>query len=129
MENFARATHLDVKHKDFRMSPNGEVVIFRQSDSDIYNTVNLISGERLNIPDRKNISICDNKKAIEFLKNYEWSSYKDYFGKGSRGSIVNKDLFYEQFDVSPETYEKELLDLSTCEVDELGFTQLQQVPF
>lgn len=75
-------------------------------------------------PDRKNISLRDNKKAQDFLKMYEWSSYRDYFGEGerSRGIIINKDLFYEKFDVSPETYEEELLKLSTCEVDELeGF--------
>ena len=67
--------------------------------------------------DRKNISLSNNKKAIDFLKTYEWSSYKDYFGEGTMNIIINKDLFYEQFDVNPETYEKELLNLSTCEVD------------
>ncbi|OGI65715.1 hypothetical protein A2914_02760 [Candidatus Nomurabacteria bacterium RIFCSPLOWO2_01_FULL_41_21] len=73
-------------------------------------------------PDRKNISLSDNKKALDFLRDYEWSSFKDYFGKGNRGIILNKDLFYEQFDLDPKTYEKELLNSSTCEVDELlGF--------
>jgi len=68
--------------------------------------------------DRKNISIKDNKKAVDFLRTYEWSSYKDYFGEGNRATILNKDLFYETFDVKPEKYEAELLKLSTCEVDE-----------
>ena len=68
-------------------------------------------------PDRKNISLSDNKKALDFLRDYEWSSFKDYFGKGNRGIILNKDLFYEQFDLDPKTYEKELLNSSTCEVD------------
>jgi len=73
-------------------------------------------------PDRKNFSIRDNKKAIDFLKTYKWSSYADYFGNGIRGMILNKDLFYEQFDVDSKTYQKELLDLSTSQVDELeGF--------
>ena len=73
-------------------------------------------------PDRKNISLSDNKKALDFLRDYEWSSFKDYFGKGNRGIILNKDLFYEQFDLDPKTYEKELLNSSTCEADELlGF--------
>jgi len=69
--------------------------------------------------DRKNIPIRDSKKAVDFLKTYEWSSYRDYFGASNFGSILNKDLFYEQFEVTPETYEQELLDLSTCEVDKL----------
>ena len=72
-------------------------------------------------PDRKNISLRNNKKAVDFLKKYEWSSYKDYFGDGSRGIIINKDLFYQNFDTDPKTYEKDLLNLSTCEVDELEF--------
>jgi len=71
------------------------------------------------LPDRKNISIRDSKKALDFLRTYEWSSFKDYFGKGTRGSIINKNLFYECFGLTSETYEKELLELSTCEVDEL----------
>ena len=74
------------------------------------------------LPDRKNISSREKEKALNFLRTYEWSSYKDYFGKSNKGSIINKDLFYEQFDVTPETYEEELLNLSTCEVDKLlGF--------
>ena len=72
-------------------------------------------------PDRKNISLRNNKKAVDFLKKYEWSSYKDYFGDGSRGIIINKDLFYQNFDTDPKTYEKDLLNLSTCEVDELEY--------
>jgi len=63
--------------------------------------------------DRKNILLRDNKKALNFLKTYEWSSFKDYFGEGKRSIIINKDLFYRKFDVGPETYQEELLDLST----------------
>ena len=72
--------------------------------------------------DRKNISRRDHNKAIEFLKTYEWSSFRDYFGKGNRHMIVNQSLFYEQFDITHETYQKELLNVLTCEVDTLlGF--------
>lgn len=72
-------------------------------------------------PDRKNISLQNNKKAIDFLKTYEWSSYKDYFGNGKRKMIINKDLFYQNFDTDPKAYEKDLLNLSTCEVDGLEY--------
>src|SRR3989344_2316329 len=71
-------------------------------------------------PNRKNISIRDNKKAPGFLRTYKWSSFKDYFGDGGMEQIINKDLFYELFDVKPATYEKELLKLLTCQVDEFG---------
>jgi len=67
--------------------------------------------------DRKNMQLKDIGKAIKFLREYEWSSYKDYFGVSERGSIINKDLFYYQFDIDHKTYERELLNLSTCEVD------------
>lgn len=68
--------------------------------------------------DRKNISKSDRGKAINFLRMYEWSSYKDYFGGGNREMIINKDLFYNLFNTNPETYEKELSELSVD--DELG---------
>ena len=71
-------------------------------------------------PNRKNISIRDNKKALDFLRTYKWSSFKDYFGGGGMEQIINKDLFYELFDVKPAAYEKELLKLLTCQVDEFG---------
>jgi len=67
--------------------------------------------------DRKNISIQDSKKAVNFLKTYQWSSYKDYFGNGGMEPVVNKELFYDLFDADPGSYQKELLNLSTCEVD------------
>ena len=71
-------------------------------------------------PNRKNVSIRDNKKALDFLRTYKWSSFKDYFGDGGMEQIINKDLFYELFDVKPATYEKELLKLLTWQVDEFG---------
>ena len=47
--------------------------------------------------------------ALNFLKSYRWSSYKDYFGsKSSFSPIVNKELFYEIWDISPAEYEKEV---------------------
>jgi putative transposase len=67
---------------------------------------------------RKNLLPTSSKKALEFLRQYEWSSYKDYFGKGEQSLLVSKDLFYELFDIQPGKYEEELVKLSTCEVDE-----------
>ncbi len=70
--------------------------------------------------DRKNIARSSNSKALNFLRTYKWSSFKDYFGEGGMEAIIDKEKFYELFDLNPKTYEKELLRLSTCEVDELG---------
>ena len=53
----------------------------------------------------------DMKKSLDFFKNYKWSSFRDYFGDSSEFSkIINKKLFYETFDVNPETYQKELCE-------------------
>jgi len=63
----------------------------------------------LNILDLSKKGVNQNKK-IEFLKNYRWSSFRDYFsGKTSEFSrIINRDLFYENFDVISDEYLEEL---------------------
>ena len=50
------------------------------------------------------------KKSLDFFKNYKWSSFRDYFGdqNSSFSKIINKDLFYEFFDITSEHYYKEL---------------------
>jgi len=57
----------------------------------------------------KKDNITQNKK-LEFLKNYKWSSFKDYFGDQTSefSKITNRDLFYETFDITPKNYHKEL---------------------
>lgn len=54
----------------------------------------------------------DVKKSLDFFKNYKWSSFRDYFnGQTSPFSkIINKDLFYETFDIDSKTYQKELCE-------------------
>ena len=49
------------------------------------------------------------KKFLEFFKNYKWSSFRDYFGETTSpfSKIINKDLFYETFDINPKTYYEE----------------------
>ena len=71
----------------------------------------------LAFPDRRNIPKHLSQKAIDFLKTYEWSSFKDYYGDGTRLPLINKDLFYETFGNDQESYMTELINLSTCDVD------------
>lgn len=54
----------------------------------------------------------DVKKSLGFFKNYRWSSFRDYFGDQNSpfSKIINKDLFYETFDISPAVYVKELFE-------------------
>ncbi len=51
-------------------------------------------------------------KVVDFLKNFTWSSYRDYFGKKSNFyPIINEELFYELFDTDPKSYQREVVDL------------------
>ncbi|MEK7060015.1 MAG: hypothetical protein AAB970_00125 [Patescibacteria group bacterium] len=67
----------------------------------------------LNIFDLFKKNNLSKKEKLDFLKNYRWSSFKDYFGEGTSefSKIINKDLFYENFDVASDEYLKEILDL------------------
>ncbi len=48
------------------------------------------------------------KRKIDFLKSYEWSSVKNYYGEGKDSEIINKELFYEIFETNSIRYEKDL---------------------
>ncbi len=66
----------------------------------------------------------DAKKALDFFKNYKWSSFRDYFGDSTFSSfskVINKDLFYETFNTDPVDYIKELL----CFLEEEGYEKLK----
>jgi putative transposase len=65
-------------------------------------------------------------KAFHFLKSYKWASFKDYHNEGEFGPVINKELFYDIFDMTMEKYESELrsfirepfgADPSTWQVD------------
>jgi len=71
-----RAVHI----KDEEQLKNGFVYIHA-------NPIELIE------PGWKEEGIKNSQKAIEFLENYRWSSYLDYFGKKNFPSITNRELF------------------------------------
>ncbi|MCR4279597.1 MAG: transposase [Candidatus Zambryskibacteria bacterium] len=47
-------------------------------------------------------------KKMKFLKTYEWSSLKNYYGDKEDIEIINPELFYEIFGTSLPNYEKDL---------------------
>ena len=72
----------------------------------------------------KEVGIKDTKKAIDFLNNYKWSSFTDYYkthqiGQPGRLStpdrdfncLVNREMFYDLFDITEKEYQKELKGL------------------
>ncbi|MFH1200830.1 MAG: hypothetical protein V1484_00670 [bacterium] len=77
----------------------------------------------------------DIKKSLDFLKNYKWSSFRDYFGNQNSpfSKIINKDLFYQTFDVNHETYQEELCEFLKGDEyemlkDELGKEKVVNLP-
>lgn len=65
-------------------------------------------------------------EALNFLKSYRWSSFKDYYGDREHDAILNANIFYDLFDTNPKRYEKEIIEflksheVSTWQVDTLG---------
>ena len=66
----------------------------------------------IKFPNWKQKGLMNPKESLEFMKNYEWSSYYDYFNNQSRNfsTVINKELFYNVFDTDEKFYKKELSD-------------------
>ncbi len=69
-------------------------------------------------PNWKETGIKDTEKAINFLNNYRWSSFSDYTRQRATltssknfSYLINKELFYNLFDITEKEYRKELLGL------------------
>ena len=73
-----RAVHVE----DEEQLKNGFVYIYT-------NPIELVE------PGWKENGIENPKKAVEFLKNYRWSSFLDYIGKKNFPSVTNRDLLTE----------------------------------
>jgi len=67
----------------------------------------------LSYPDWKEIGIHNGDKAIDWLADYEWSSFHDYEKDIARdySCIINKEKFYEIFETDIDKYRKELIKL------------------
>lgn len=57
----------------------------------------------------KRSCVSDIGAALDFVKNYRWSSLRNYLGESAEfEEIINKDAYYELYDHKPERYEEEL---------------------
>ena len=52
----------------------------------------------------------NSKEKIAFIKSYEWSSLKNYYGWEKDEEIINKPLFVDMFGFKDIHYEKDLLN-------------------
>jgi len=48
------------------------------------------------------------EQKLDFLKSYQWSSVKNYYGQYQDDEIINKDLFYKLFDTNFDNYNDDL---------------------
>ncbi|MBU3925621.1 transposase [Patescibacteria group bacterium] len=51
--------------------------------------------------------IKNKNKVLEFLEKYQWSSYQDHIGTSNLPQIINKDLFFNIFDINSNQYKKD----------------------
>lgn len=56
---------------------------------------------------------------IDFLKNYKWSNFNTFYKANPFSVITDSNRFYGLFNTDQRKYEKELLSVSTWQVDTL----------
>lgn len=95
-------------------------------DSDAYmlHILNYIHLNPLDLMDSssewRSRTITDYKSALDFLKNYRWSSYQDYMGIKNFPSILKKDFFQDVFGGQyAKQLEKYLKDIDTSGIKHL----------
>ncbi|MEK7176053.1 MAG: hypothetical protein AAB695_01620 [Patescibacteria group bacterium] len=70
----------------------------------------------LNILD---LEISKNRDVLDLLMSYEWSSFRDYYNESKYLPIINREIFYKNFDFNKESYKKQLLDLPGRGVEDM----------
>ena len=58
----------------------------------------------------RNDGVEDISRALIFLKNYRWSSYRDYREESDFSCLLNRELFYDLFDTNKDAHEKGIAD-------------------
>ena len=66
----------------------------------------------LNLADLYGLKIEDTDRLFDFMTNYQWSSFRDYYGESENLPIINRQLFYKSFDLDTKSYKRELLDMA-----------------
>ncbi|MFA6094797.1 MAG: transposase [Candidatus Paceibacterota bacterium] len=59
----------------------------------------------------KKDGLLDCDSAVHFLEEYRWSSRFDYVRCREYRDVINRELFYEIFDLTEEDYNKEMKDI------------------
>lgn len=61
-------------------------------------------------PEWKEEGIKDIKKAVEFLDNYKYSSFRDLIGKFNFPNAQNKNFFYEIYETNEKKFKKDFIE-------------------
>jgi putative transposase len=72
----------------------------------------------IKFPNWKENGLKNTEEVIDFLKNYKWSSFTDYIRQPATltsqrdfSCLINKEMFYNLFDITEKEYQKELTGL------------------
>ncbi|MFH1292256.1 MAG: hypothetical protein ABIH87_03590 [bacterium] len=87
-------------------------IIKVQQDSHFFHLPFYIMANPIDLiePDWKKRGIHNINKVINFLKNYQWSSFPDLVGKENLPLLINKSLFYDIFGTNEEKFEKNFIE-------------------
>lgn len=116
---YTKYFNIKYKRSGYLFQNNAKMVLLENDQQFLYIPyyidLNILDTEFANW---KESGIRDTRGAINFLENYKWSSFQD-FSSGQPATLttrdysclVNKELFYELFDISEIEYQKEIESL------------------
>lgn len=61
-------------------------------------------------PEWREKGIQDLKRAIDFLEEYQYSSFQDFIGRDNSPFVINKGIFYKLFHTDKERFKKDFVD-------------------
>ena len=57
------------------------------------------------------------EKVFNFLMDYEWSSFKDFYSVSQYAPVINQEEFYGNFDFDADSYKKQVVNLAGRRVE------------
>ena len=99
-------------------------VVDIKDDFQLVNIFNYVHTNPIELvePEWKNLIVRDKEKAINYLNNYRWSSYRDYIGKPTFPRVSNRD-FYNEFLGNEEGCRKSIEDWIDFKVENADLSQ------
>ena len=104
--------------KYFNIKNNGRSGYLFQNSAKIVRVIE--DRHYLYIPFYVDLNILDESKGSDIWKrlmSYEWSSLRDYYGGSLYSPVIDQEVFYDNFDFTPESYKKQSVNLAGQRVE------------